>query len=412
MTARRDPPGQYACWAAAFAAVLAFGCNQHAPGRTSVRGGECFTCHQADYEATTNPAHPGVMPTTCGDCHSEEAWRPAMGGAHPEDEFPLTPGPHGTVACNDCHDESRGGFANGENTACVGCHLGSHDRSVVDPIHDGVAGYPAFAAEPNFCLTCHPSGTADVLQHPNDAFPIDTGPHVAAGTCFNCHDAERGSPQAGANTDCVGCHLGNHNRAAMDAQHSGVGGYPEAGSTQPPNFCLTCHPNGSAEAPEHPEQRFPITRGAHIGQSCASCHDASRGPNTAGANTSCTGCHLGVHDRSAMDEEHVGVPGYPLDEDAAPNFCLVCHPNGAADEVGHPESVFPIATAPHLFQCASCHKVDLGENTNGRNTDCVGCHTGSHTRSRMNARHEGISGYDADDSSPNFCLECHPSGRE
>ena len=60
--------------------------------------------------------------------------------------------------------------------------------------------------------------------------------------CLDCHDAARGSPVGGMNTDCVGCHTGEHARSRVDAQHREVGDYTFDPAR--PNFCLRCHPNG------------------------------------------------------------------------------------------------------------------------------------------------------------------------
>jgi nitrate/TMAO reductase-like tetraheme cytochrome c subunit len=47
---------------------------------------------------------------------------------------------------------------------------------------------------------------------------------------------------AGENTDCVGCHDGEHTRAEMDAKHREERDYPSGDA--PPNFCLDCHKDG------------------------------------------------------------------------------------------------------------------------------------------------------------------------
>lgn len=479
-----------AAWVVATA--LGFGaCARSKHGLREVGPGECYTCHQADYEGATNPTHLGVYPTTCGECHSETAWRPASDGNHPDATFPISTGAHQPVECSGCHDVRRGPNTDGVNTICVGCHTGNHDRAEEDSFHAGIAGYPAGDAPPNFCLTCHPMGLAETVPHPEASFPLTMGPHLPF-QCTECHDTTRGSNVGGANTDCVGCHTGDHDRAAMDlrhrgvhiplyptgpaapnfcltchptglapiplhpeaafpiaaaphdygcgdchnpdlgsnvggantdcvgchagshtralmdTRHTGVPGYP-AGA-QPPSFCLTCHPTGSAATALHDEAAFPIGAGNHAGLECASCHDASLGSSIGGANTDCIGCHTGTHARTAMDARHAGVSGYPSGP-AAPNFCLSCHPAGNADSVGHPEAAFPIATGQHSrFACNDCHNPALGSNIDGANTDCIGCHTGEHTRSRVDADHNEVSGYPRGDPNPHFCLECHPDG--
>ncbi len=372
-----------------------------------VQNHACYTCHVADYDGASDPPHVGAMPTTCADCHTQTAWRPALDGGHPEDRFPVTGGPHGGIACADCHDFSRGTSVGGRNADCVGCHTGDHERAQMDARHAGLAGYPTGAAEPSFCLTCHPSGNADTTPHPESAFPIATGAHQPF-ACFDCHNPTLGAAANGQNTDCVGCHTSAHERTAMDARHLGVSGYPTGPAEA--SFCLTCHPNGTADDALHPETSFPIATGPHAGLVCADCHDASLGSSVGGANTNCVGCHSGEHERVAMDAVHVGVSSYPTGP-AAPNFCLTCHPSGSAEGAGHPDNLFRISSGRHSgIACNGCHNAALGPDAGGANADCVGCHSGEHSASRIDWQHSGVSGYSADYAHPNFCLECHRHG--
>jgi hypothetical protein len=118
---------------------------------------ECLGCHVGDFASSNFPGH-SAFQATCLDCHTTTGWQPAT-GPHPEDLFAITSGPH-QYACLDCHDRSRGD--NGAaNTNCVGCHEGVHAREVLDPVHQelGLSDYPTGDAPPNFCLSCHPSGT-------------------------------------------------------------------------------------------------------------------------------------------------------------------------------------------------------------------------------------------------------------
>ena len=43
----------------------------------------CVGCHQSDYDRSPYPGH-SDFPTTCENCHTTEAWTPAVGGTHPE----------------------------------------------------------------------------------------------------------------------------------------------------------------------------------------------------------------------------------------------------------------------------------------------------------------------------------------
>ena len=48
----------------------------------------CVGCHQGDYDNSPFPGHDGFQ-TTCQDCHTTDAWTPAVGGTHPENAFPI-----------------------------------------------------------------------------------------------------------------------------------------------------------------------------------------------------------------------------------------------------------------------------------------------------------------------------------
>jgi hypothetical protein len=119
----------------------------------------CVDCHQAEYDSSPFPDHE-VFPTTCQDCHTTAGWKPATGGNHPENEFPITNGAHSDYRndCASCHNPALGSRAGGEDTDCVGCHDGDHTRAKMDPKHSEEQDYPSGAAPPNFCLDCHADG--------------------------------------------------------------------------------------------------------------------------------------------------------------------------------------------------------------------------------------------------------------
>jgi hypothetical protein len=220
-------------------ALAAAGCGRsHPGGRVEVRTEDCVICHAADFAAAVDPPHAGNFPMTCDDCHTPGAWRPAA-GLHPEAAFPIGEGAHLPFRCAQCHDPQRGAYPGGANTSCVGCHTGAHTRDRMDRRHRGVAGYPAGGADVRFCLDCHPRGVAD-LVHPQDRFPLGSGDHGGV-ACLDCHKPDLGPYAGGANTDCTGCHTGDHARAEMDARHRDVPAY-----TYDSPSCLRCHPAGFA----------------------------------------------------------------------------------------------------------------------------------------------------------------------
>ena len=203
------------------------GTQDHA--RVEVRSSDCIVCHENDVQHALNPPHEG-FPDTCGDCHSNEDWIPAA-FMH---SWPLN-GAHATINCASCHVGDPPVYQ-GTPTLCVGCHQADYDNSP----------FPGHDAFPTTCENCH---TTDAWTpavggtHPENAFPIQDGPHSKyRNDCVSCHDPEQGSSIGGENTDCVGCHDGNHTRAKMDPKHIDVADYPLDDAR--PNFCLVCHADG------------------------------------------------------------------------------------------------------------------------------------------------------------------------
>lgn len=279
-------------------------CRNHGgAGRQEIQADEdCVVCHQADYDATSMPPHPGLFTTDCQFCHATDAWVPAVAIQH--DWFVLR-NRHAEIPCTDCHT---GGFAHGATpNTCYGCHQADYETAMMPP-HQGY---------PTDCATCHTDAgwRPSTFAHP---WPLD-GAHTLI-ECAACHTGD--PPQwAGIPRDCVGCH-----RADYDTS-------PYEGHSTFPTTCADCHTT-TAWTPAldgaHPEADFPIARGKHRGIECTQCHDPALGPSTDGMNTDCVGCHTGEHARSRTDRQHDEVRDYPTGP-APPNFCLDCHPDGTKD---------------------------------------------------------------------------------
>jgi hypothetical protein len=105
---------------------------------------DCYTCHKADYLATTNPVHtaaPTVFTTTCTTCHTTTAW---TGATFNHTWFPVN---HGNA-----------------NGVCATCHTNPSDYTVFQ------------------CTGCHGGGNAANFQHPN------VGGYVYNSVnCYQCH---------------------------------------------------------------------------------------------------------------------------------------------------------------------------------------------------------------------------------
>jgi hypothetical protein len=120
----------------------------HVGGRFQGTPSDCVSCHQDDYDRTSNPNHrASSFPTGCPACHSTNAWRPATFDHNRF--FPIASGDHSGIACASCHPNA-GSFA---AFSCVTCH--EHERSEMDDEHRRVSGY---RYESRACLSCHPRG--------------------------------------------------------------------------------------------------------------------------------------------------------------------------------------------------------------------------------------------------------------
>jgi len=112
----------------------------------------CNGCHMSDYNGTNNPNHASAgFPTTCEDCHSENAWTPSTFD-HDNLYFPIYSGKHKDEwnTCADCHFNSN----DFTQFSCIDCH--EHD----DPVkmadeHKDVNGYQYVSTA---CYSCHPNG--------------------------------------------------------------------------------------------------------------------------------------------------------------------------------------------------------------------------------------------------------------
>jgi hypothetical protein len=114
---------------------------------------ECVSCHQNDFNQTTNPNHQVLgFPTDCKLCHTTDiGWSPATFNDHDGLYFPIYSGKHqGTwSSCTECHTNS----SNFSIFNCLGCHNDSGDLAGE---HQDVSGYQYNS---NACYTCHPDGS-------------------------------------------------------------------------------------------------------------------------------------------------------------------------------------------------------------------------------------------------------------
>jgi hypothetical protein len=404
----------------------------------------CVSCHQTDFDKTTNPNHPSAsFPTDCTTCHTTVTWQGATFD-HNTTQFPLTGG-HQAAACQDCH---KNGVYKGLATTCVSCHQTDYNNTTT-PNHQS-AGFPTD------CVTCHTTVTwqGAAFDHNSTQFPL-TGAHQAT-ACQDCH---KNGVYKGLATTCVSCHQTDYNNTT-NPNHQSAGF---------PTDCTTCHTTVTWQGAQfdHNTTQFPLT-GAHqatacqdchkngvykgLATTCVSCHQTdynnTTNPNhqSAGFPTDCTTCHTTVTWQGASFDH--STTAFPLTGVHTTTPCQDCHTNGVYK--GLPST------------CVSCHQTDYNNTSNpnhtaaGFPTDCVSCHTTStwlgaqfnhdgqyfpiysgkhrgqwnacsdchqnsssyavftcltcheHSKSQMDSAHQGRSGYVYDSQA---CYSCHPRGQ-
>lgn len=278
---------------------------------------DCYACHAQDDN------HNGQYGTSCGACHTENAWIPTIFDhtqitneciiCHSNDDDHN--GQYG-ADCNICHSTNAWHPANFDHalvtTECVSCHL-------VDDNHNGQFGQA--------CATCHAT----------TAWKPATFSHTqVTDECITCHlnDDEH---QGQFGTDCNAC----HNTEAwkpVNFNHSLVS-----------NDCSTCH----LQDDNH--------NGA-FGTSCGTCHNTNAWTpanfNHSQVSSNCSTCHL-------QDDSHNGKFG---------TDCGTCHSTNAwkPASFNHNLSNFPLTGAHINTACEACHATGT---FSGLSTACVTCHT-------------------------------------
>ena len=206
-----------------------FDCNQcHTDNDYTNATAECFSCHEIDYNATTNPDHISAgIDNLCMECHTTmPGWKPAI---FDHTSFPLTQG-HTINECNQCHVS--GNYSN-VSTECISCHETDYNATT-NPNHIS-------AGIDNLCMECHTTmpgwKPAEFPIHDAQFFPIYSGAHGNEwDNCTECHS----NPANYSLFTCIDCH--EHNRADMDDKHSGEADYEYTSLA-----CLDCHPLGRTD---------------------------------------------------------------------------------------------------------------------------------------------------------------------
>ena len=353
-------------------------CSQcHTTGDYSSASPECVSCHQEDYQATSNPNHQQInLSTNCKDCHTTiPGWKPAEYREHDAQYFPVYSGEHSGEwnSCTECHtNPSDYAFF-----TCIDCH--EHNKPEMDDEHNEIAGY--FYDSPS-CLACHPTGSAEGgFDHNTSAFPL-TGAHIET-QCADCHS----NGYVGTPVDCFACHE-THFNEAVNPNHIELG---------LSNACETCHSTSPdwqpAGFPNHNE--YYVLQGAHapIASDCFACHEGNyvNSPNT------CYACHQEEYNQTT-DPSHTAAQ--------FPTECQTCHTETAWEPstFNHDGLYFPVYSGEHAGtwnSCTECHT----NPTNYSLFSCIDCH--DHNQADMDEEHQGIGGYQYNSLA---CFGCHPTG--
>lgn len=188
---------------------------------------DCVSCHQKDYQTTTQPNHIQVgFSTDCIECHSP--FSPIWSSSFFHEFFPLTNG-HDQVSCVACHGNTP---YNQTSPECASCHMADYNTAN-NPNHQS-SGFPTD------CALCHTTNIgwkpASFLSHDAEYFPIYSGNHQ--GEWISCTDCHMNTSNY-AQFTCIECHEHN-DPAELADDHNDVNGYIFQSQA-----CYQCHPTGS-----------------------------------------------------------------------------------------------------------------------------------------------------------------------
>ena len=320
---------------------------------------DCYSCHAADYHATTSPAHgPSGYDHDCTLCHDPfgAGWI-GRRFLHPA-SYPLI-GAHAVIDCTACHTE---GFTS-LPTDCASCHQADYDAAV-NPDHQA-ADFPVD------CVACHNTRAWEPssYDHGVTSFTL-TGAHGTV-DCLSCH----AETYAGTPVDCETCHQPDYDDTT-DPEHIAAGF---------PTDCILCHGTAAWDPSDydHGVTAFPLT-GAHTTADCLSCH----ADGYTGTLPVCVACHQDDYDATTE-------PGHLAAD--IPTSCVDCHGTAAwtPAEFDHGATTFPLTGAHRTVDCLSCH----GDGYTNTPTDCIACHQDDYDATTEPGHF--AAGF------PTSCVDCH-----
>ncbi|HYE97141.1 MAG TPA: hypothetical protein VD962_13115 [Rubricoccaceae bacterium] len=394
---------------------------------------ECFACHAADYEATTNSLVNHVaagFPTNCDACHGTLTFTTGAGFDHASVSggFSLV-GAHSLLQCSACHavpsldplwdptsqedcftchqddfQAAPGHVASGFPTTCQTCHsttsfqgatvdhaalsggfvlVGAHLTLPCAACHsEGDFGVPFDPANQEDCYACHASDYQSAPGHDEANFPT---------TCQTCHSTVTFEGASFDHQAITGFPLlGAHATVPCTACHSG----PDFEPTWNPSSaedCFTCHAEDHQAA--HPS--FPTT--------CQTCHNTTSFQGATFDHAANTGFPLiGVHDAIDCSSCHTGPDFQPIWNPSSPDDCFTCHAEDYQNAPGHVASSFPTT-------CQTCHPTTAWEDATFDHAAITGFPlVGTHNALPCTACHAGPDFEPIwNPSSSEDCYTCH-----
>ena len=383
----------------------------------------CISCHQTDFQKTSNPNHvTSKFPQNCEMCHTFDSWLGAtFNHAGPPANFALA-GAHATVACTSCH--IGGVFTNFKGrvsspTDCGNslCHLSTWQQTN-NPKH---STSPAVFPIAN-CATCHntTAWTTAIFDHSTTGFPLTNSHQMApagkVSACTDCH-VNNNYNLTIQPTDCgnSGCHLTTWQQTNNPTHATGGTAFAAAN-------CSTCHNTTTWTTAifDHSTSGWPLT-GSHQmapagkANACTDCH-VNNNYNLTSANTDCYGCHQAAWNSTPTFGGNVPnhiTAGFPT------SLCSTCHDTvvWSDGKFDHTATGFPLQ-GPHMLPprttvtgavgsmvnaCTDCH-IGANYTTGYPTTDCYGCHQTYFINAQTygtNVPNHVTANY------PTTCVSCH-----
>ena len=383
----------------------------------------CISCHQTDFQKTSNPNHvTSKFPQNCEMCHTFDSWLGAtFNHAGPPANFALA-GAHATVACTSCH--IGGVFTNFKGrvsspTDCGNslCHLSTWQQTN-NPKH---STSPAVFPIAN-CATCHntTAWTTAIFDHSTTGFPLTNSHQMApagkVSACTDCH-VNNNYNLTIQPTDCgnSGCHLTTWQQTNNPTHSTGGTAFAAAN-------CSTCHNTTTWTTAifDHSTSGWPLT-GSHQmapagkANACTDCH-VNNNYNFTSANTDCYGCHQAAWNSTPTFGGNVPnhiTAGFPT------SLCSTCHDTvvWSDGKFDHTATGFPLQ-GPHMLPprttvtgavgsmvnaCTDCH-IGANYTTGYPTTDCYGCHQTYFINAQTygtNVPNHVTANY------PTTCVSCH-----